>query len=69
MRMPSSIPAGILTSSVFVLLDLALAVTTGAGLGNELAGTVAVGQVCCTLKKPWRICTEPEPWQVEQVLT
>jgi len=28
-----------------------------------------VGQVCCTLKKPWRICTEPAPLQVPQVLT
>ena len=26
------------------------------------------GQVCCTLKKPWRICTVPVPWQVPQVL-
>ncbi|MNW01934.1 hypothetical protein D3C71_1976420 [compost metagenome] len=26
------------------------------------------GQVCCTLKKPWRICTEPWPAQVVQVL-
>jgi hypothetical protein len=26
------------------------------------------GQVCCTLKKPWRICTWPAPWQVLQVL-
>ena len=26
------------------------------------------GQVCCTLKNPWRICTTPEPWQVGQSL-
>ena len=26
------------------------------------------GQVCWTLKKPWRICTTPAPWQVVQVL-
>jgi len=27
-----------------------------------------VGQVCWMLKKPWRICTAPEPWQVVQVI-
>jgi hypothetical protein len=26
------------------------------------------GQVCWTLKKPWRSCTTPAPWQVVQVI-
>jgi hypothetical protein len=27
-----------------------------------------VGQVCWMLKKPWRICTVPAPWQLVQVI-
>jgi DNA repair photolyase len=42
MRMPSLMPAGIFTSSVFWLLDLAGAVAGGAGLGDDLAGAAAV---------------------------
>ena len=41
MRMPSSMPAGILHFQRLVVLDLALAVAGGAGLGNDLAGAVA----------------------------
>jgi hypothetical protein len=69
MRMPPSMPAGILTSSVFCFLILPWPWQAVQGSGMTLPVPRQVGQVCCTLKKPWRICTEPEPLQVAQVLT
>ncbi|EWS65260.1 hypothetical protein Y695_01488 [Hydrogenophaga sp. T4] len=62
-------PAGILISSVFCFLILPWPWQLVQGSGMILPLPWQVGQVCCTLKKPWRICTWPWPWQVEQVLT
>ena len=68
MRMPSSMPAGIFTSSVFWRLILPWPLQVVQGSGMILPVPRQWGQVCCTLKKPWRICTEPLPPQVVQVL-
>ena len=68
MRMPSSMPAGILTSRVFCFLTLPWPWQVTHGSGMILPVPRQCGQVCCTLKKPWRICTWPWPWQVAQVL-
>jgi hypothetical protein len=66
MRMPSSMPAGIFTSSVFCFLILPWPWQVVQGSGMILPVPRQCGQVCCTLKKPWRICTVPLPcrWQV-----
>ena len=68
MRMPLSIPAGIFTSSVFCFLILPWPWQLVQGSGMILPEPWQCGQVCCTLKKPWRICTTPLPPQVVQVL-
>ena len=68
MRWPSSMPAGILISSVFCFLILPWPLQVVQGSGMILPVPWQCGQFCCTLKKPWRICTTPWPWQVEQVL-
>src|SRR3989344_2507565 len=68
MRMPSSMPAGIFTSNVFCFLSLPWPWQVVHGSGMILPVPRQCGQVCCTLKKPWRICTVPAPWQVPQVL-
>ena len=68
MRMPSSMPAGIFTSSVFCFLSLPWPEQVVQGSGMILPVPRQCGQVCCTLKKPWRICTVPLPVQVVQVL-
>ena len=69
MRMPSSMPAGILTSSVFCRLMRPCPMQVVQGSGMTLPLPWQCGQVCCTLKKPWRICTTPAPLQVAQLLT
>ncbi|MNT40441.1 hypothetical protein D3C72_1767560 [compost metagenome] len=69
MRMPSSIPAGMFTSSVFCDLMRPWPWQARQGSGMTLPVPRQCGQACCTAKKPWRICTVPLPWQVEQVLT
>ena len=66
--MPSSMPAGIFTSSVFWFLTLPWPWQLVQGSLMILPLPRQCGQVCCTLKKPWRICTTPWPWQVAQVL-
>jgi len=66
--MPSSMPAGIFTSSVLLFLILPWPWQVAQGSGMILPLPWQVGQVCCTLKKPWRICTAPAPWQVVQVI-
>lgn len=68
MRMPSLMPAGIFTSSVFWRLILPAPLQLVQGSGMILPVPWQWGQVCCTLKKPWRMCTVPEPPQVPQVL-
>jgi hypothetical protein len=68
-RMPPSMPAGILTSSVFCFLIRPWPWQAMQGSGMTLPAPRQVGQVCCTLKKPWRIWTAPAPAQVPQVLT
>lgn len=55
MRMPPSMPAGILISSVFCRLILPWPEQAVQGSGTTLPVPRQVGQVCCTLKKPWRI--------------
>ena len=57
MRMPLSMPAGILTSKVLWVLILPLPPQGEQGSGMILPVPRQCGQVCCTLKKPWRICT------------
>ena len=69
MRMPSLMPAGIFTSSVFWRLILPAPLQAVQGSGISLPVPWQCGQVCWIEKKPWRMCTEPEPLQVPQVLT
>ncbi len=59
---------GIAASSVFCFLILPWPWRLVQGSGMILPVPRQCGQVCCTLKKPWRICTEPLPPQVPQVL-
>ena len=65
--MPSLMPAGIFTSSVFCFFTLPapLQVVQGSGMMRPLPWQC--GQVCWMLKKPWRRCTVPVPLQVVQV--
>jgi hypothetical protein len=59
MRMPSLMPAGILTSSVFCFLILPAPLQLVQGSGMILPVPWQCGQVCWMLKKPWRMCTVP----------
>jgi hypothetical protein len=68
MRMPSLMPAGIFTSSVFCFLTLPWPLQVMQGSGMILPLPWQCGQVCWMLKKPWRMCTVPEPPQEPQVL-
>ena len=68
MRMPSLMPAGILTSSVFWRFSLPAPLQLGQGSGMILPLPWQCGQVCWMLKKPWRRCTVPAPLQLGQVL-
>src|SRR6218665_813818 len=68
MRMPPSMPAGILTSSVFCFLILPWPWQVMQGSGMILPVPRQCGQVCCTLKTPWRLCTVPTAPQVPQTL-
>ena len=61
-------PAGILTSSVLCFWIRPLPPQVVQGSGMILPLPWQCGQVCWMLKKPWRRCTVPEPWQVVQVL-
>ncbi len=49
------------------LLVATLAMTLAARILMILPRPWQCGQACCTAKKPWRICTWPEPWRVGQV--
>ncbi len=57
--MPSSMPAGILTSSVLVFLILPAPWQVVQGSGMILPVPWQCGQVCWMLKKPWRMRTVP----------
>ena len=67
MRMPSLMPAGILTSSVLVFLMRPWPEQVRQGSGMILPVPWQLGQVCWIEKKPWRMCTVPAPEQVGQV--
>src|SRR5690606_25965480 len=67
-RIPSSIPAGILTCSVLFLRVRPTPSQDTQGSVISLPVPWQVGQVCCTLKKPCCIRTVPAPSQVWQVL-
>ena len=43
----------------FLAFDFSLTVARRTRVGDDLARASAMRQVCCTLKKPWRICTTP----------
>ena len=66
--MPSLMPAGIFTSSVFCFLILPAPLQAVQGSGMILPLPWQCGQACWMLKKPWRMCTLPAPLQVVQVL-
>jgi len=68
MRMPSLMPAGIFTSSVFWRLILPAPLQLVQGSGMILPLPRQCGQVCWMLKKPCRRCTVPLPLQLGQVL-
>src|SRR3546814_910425 len=68
MRMPSSMPAGILTCRVLLRRMRPTPSQDGHGSVISLPVPWQVGQVCCTLKKPCCMRTAPEPPQVRQVL-
>jgi len=67
--MPSSMPAGILISSVLCFFSLPWPLQLVQGSGMILPLPWQCGQVCWTLKKPWRTCTTPWPLHDGQVLT
>src|SRR5690606_27387565 len=68
LRMPSSMPGGILTCRVLLRRIRPTPSQAVHGSVISLPDPWQVGQVCCTLKKPCCMRTAPEPPHVRHVL-